>query len=290
MVPDRGVERDHGFRIVVRWVLVEALVRAVIVEMVHVLVEDGVGVSFVVDQQPIGALFANAADEPVGFENPVGDAGLRFSELLGSRFVLVNQPVEDPLPFESLGGEAGWRRLGWSAALGAVWPVLVVVRQVLGEHLPQVSFTIDEQVVGAFPAQGTNPALADRVCPGRLDRSPDDLDAFGSEDGVEAGGVFGVPVPDQEPKRCLEVHEQVTGLLGHPRPGRVLGEAKKVHSSSGVLDTDKHVEPLAQEGVDMQEVDRENAASLCGEELSPTRSGPSRCGRQACMEQDGAHG
>ena len=39
MVPDRGVEQDHGFRIVVRWVLVEALVRAVIVEMVHVLVE-----------------------------------------------------------------------------------------------------------------------------------------------------------------------------------------------------------------------------------------------------------
>jgi hypothetical protein len=52
----------------------------------------------------------------------------------------------------------------------------------------------------------------------------------------------------------------------------VLGEAKKVHSSSGVLDSDKHVEPLAQDGVDMQEVDRENAASLGGEELSPTRS------------------
>jgi hypothetical protein len=66
MVPDRGVGRDHGFRIVVRWVLVEALVRAVIVEMAHVLVEDGVGVSFVVDQQPIGALFADAADEPLG--------------------------------------------------------------------------------------------------------------------------------------------------------------------------------------------------------------------------------
>jgi hypothetical protein len=160
--------------------------------------------------------------------------------------------VEDPSPSESLGGEAGWRRLGWPAAQGAVRPVLVVVRQVLGEHLPQVPFTIDEQVVGAFPAQGTNPALADCVCPGRLDRSPDDLDAFGSEDGIEAGGVFGVPVPDQEPKRCLEVHEQGTGLLGHPRPGRVLGEAKKVHSSSGVLDSDKHVEPLAQDGVDMQ--------------------------------------
>jgi hypothetical protein len=52
----------------------------------------------------------------------------------------------------------------------------------------------------------------------------------------------------------------------------VLGEAMKVHSSSGVLDTDKHVDPLAQDGVDMQEVDRENAASLGGKELSPTGS------------------
>jgi len=78
---------------------------------------------------------------PVGFENPVGDAGLRVSELLGSRCVFVNQPVEDLSPSESLGGEAGWRRLGWPAAQGAVRQVLVVVRQVLGEHLPQVSFT-----------------------------------------------------------------------------------------------------------------------------------------------------
>jgi hypothetical protein len=210
--------------------------------------------------------------------------------LLGNWFVLVDQPVEDPSLFESLGGEAGWRRLGWPAAQGAVRPVLVVVREVLSEHLPQVSFAVDEQVVGAFPAQGANPALADRVRPGCLDRSPEDLDAFGSEDGVEAGGVLGVPVPDQEPKRCLEAHEQVTGLLGHPRPGRVLSEAKKVHSSSGVLDTNKHVDPLAQDGVDMQEVDRENAASLGGKELSPTRPGPSRCGWQAGMEQDGAHG
>jgi hypothetical protein len=70
----------------------------------------------------------------------------------------------------------------------------------------------------------------------------------------------------------------------------VLGEAKKVHSSSGVLDTDKHVDPLAQDGVDMQEVDCENAVSLGGKELSPAWSGSSRCGRQAGLAQDGAHG
>jgi hypothetical protein len=61
---DRGIERDHDGRVVMGWVLVEALVRAVVIEMVHVLVEDGAGVSFVVGQQPVGALFADTANEP----------------------------------------------------------------------------------------------------------------------------------------------------------------------------------------------------------------------------------
>jgi hypothetical protein len=63
---DRGVEGDHGGRIVVGRVLIEALVQSVVIEMVYVLVEDGAGVSFVVGQHSVGALFADAADEPLG--------------------------------------------------------------------------------------------------------------------------------------------------------------------------------------------------------------------------------
>jgi hypothetical protein len=61
---DRGAERDHGGGVVGWWVLVQALVRAVVIEMAHVLVENGAGVSFVVDQQPVGAFGADAGDEP----------------------------------------------------------------------------------------------------------------------------------------------------------------------------------------------------------------------------------
>ena len=43
--------------------LVKPLVRSVVIEMAHVLVQDGVGVSFVVDQDPVGAFGADAADE-----------------------------------------------------------------------------------------------------------------------------------------------------------------------------------------------------------------------------------
>jgi hypothetical protein len=50
MAPDRGVELGHRGGVVLWWVLVEALVRPVVIEMAHVLVEDGAGVSLVVDQ------------------------------------------------------------------------------------------------------------------------------------------------------------------------------------------------------------------------------------------------
>jgi hypothetical protein len=47
---------DDGRGIVSGWALVEALVRSVIVEMALVLVKDGPSVSFVVGQEPVGAL------------------------------------------------------------------------------------------------------------------------------------------------------------------------------------------------------------------------------------------
>jgi hypothetical protein len=66
MASDRGTERDHGGRIVVGWVLVEALVRTVIVEVPSKFVEDGEGMSLVVDQHSVGAFLADAANEPLG--------------------------------------------------------------------------------------------------------------------------------------------------------------------------------------------------------------------------------
>jgi hypothetical protein len=66
MATDRGVERDHGGGVVGCRVLAQALMRAVVIDVMHVLVEDGAGVSFVVDQQLVGALHANTADESLG--------------------------------------------------------------------------------------------------------------------------------------------------------------------------------------------------------------------------------
>ena len=66
VVSDWGVEIDHGGGVVVGRVLVEPLMRAVVIEMMFVLVQDGADVSFVVDQQTVGALLTNTADQPFG--------------------------------------------------------------------------------------------------------------------------------------------------------------------------------------------------------------------------------
>jgi hypothetical protein len=50
VVADRGVERGLGGGVVGWRVLAQALVRAMVIEVTHVLVEDGAGVSFVIDQ------------------------------------------------------------------------------------------------------------------------------------------------------------------------------------------------------------------------------------------------
>jgi hypothetical protein len=58
-----GVEVDHDGRVVVGWMLVEALVWTVPVEVAFVLAKHGSGVVLVVDQDPVGALGADGAHE-----------------------------------------------------------------------------------------------------------------------------------------------------------------------------------------------------------------------------------
>ena len=70
MSADRRVERDNGRRVVVGRPVVAALVWPVIVEMLDVVVEDCRGVVFVVDQDSVGALGPDAADEPFGVGEP----------------------------------------------------------------------------------------------------------------------------------------------------------------------------------------------------------------------------
>jgi len=52
----------------------------------------------------------------------------------------------------------------------------------------------------------------------------------------------------------LQVHDEVTGGLGHPCRGRVGGGAEDPDAAAGVLDHDQHVHPRAGECDGVEEV------------------------------------
>jgi hypothetical protein len=64
--PYQRVDRDDHGRIMVRWMLGRTLMWTTSVEMGGVFVEHPAGVPLLIDQDPAGALFADAADEPFG--------------------------------------------------------------------------------------------------------------------------------------------------------------------------------------------------------------------------------
>jgi hypothetical protein len=66
-----------------------------------------------------------------------------------------------------------------------------------------------------------------------------------------------------------EVHEQVAGLLGGPGAGGVGGDAQDVHGPGVDLYHEQDVQALQEDGVNVQEVAREDPGGLGGEELPP---------------------
>jgi hypothetical protein len=95
----------------------------------------------------------------------------------------------------------------------------VVVPEISRQDCGQVSVAEDEDPVGAFAADGADPAFGDGVRARRAYRCTDDLHLFRGEHGIEAGDELGVAIPDQEPQSwdtIAEVPEQIAGLLGHP--------------------------------------------------------------------------
>jgi hypothetical protein len=82
---------------------------------------------------------------------------------------------------------------------GLMWPVPVVVDQVLAEHQGQVAFAEDQEPVQELTAEGSDDAFADGVHPRSLRqvvmiRSPSDLNTS-----PNAAGEERIAIMDQEP-------------------------------------------------------------------------------------------
>jgi hypothetical protein len=127
---------------------------------------------------------------------------------------------------------------------GAVWPVVVVVLGVMGQHGCGMPLVDDQEAVEEFAADRPDKAFGGRIRPRCTHRRLDDPDVDGGEDGVERGGELVVSVSDEEPEAAvgvIEVHEQIAGDLGEPGAGRMGGDAQDVHTAGGVLDNEERV-------------------------------------------------
>ena len=155
----------------------------------------------------------------------------------------------------SSGRDDGEPAVGWSLAEGPVWPVAVVVIDILAEDVMEVPSAGDEDAVGALAPSAGDPPLADRIRTRRLDRRCDDPYVGRGEDRVERVGVLGIPVSDQELQAVgplTGVHEDVPGLLDRPGGGGMGGDAGQVDAATVVLDDEQHVEPAEEDGVDVE--------------------------------------
>jgi hypothetical protein len=106
----------------------------------------------------------------------------------------------------------------------------------------------------------------------------EDLDLLVLEDSVEGLpvlAVVAVAVSQQEARGLharAEIGGQVSGLLYSPVVGGVGGDGGDVQASGAVFEERQRVEPVAEGGVEVEEIDGDDAFGLVGEELPPRRA------------------
>ena len=121
-----------------------------------------------------------------------------------SEFVLVNEATQDVAPSHASEVAEGSgrirRRVRRSEAEAAVRPARVVVSDILAENVFKVTPTEYERPVQALPPDSSHPTLGEGVRSRRPERGEEDPRTFGREDRIEAPGVLGVPITDEDAK------------------------------------------------------------------------------------------
>jgi hypothetical protein len=85
------------------------------------------------------------------------------------------------------------------------------------------------------------------------------------------------------------VHQQVAGLLGHPRAHGVSGNPGQVHAPGAVLDEEQHVQAAQEHRIDVEEVAGEDRLGLAGQERPPGLPGAPGCGIDTGVLEDLPH-
>ena len=134
-----------------------------------------------------------------------------------------------------------------------------------------------------------------RVAVGAAWKDLDHGDALADEEGVERGGVFRIPVPDQVGElggAVAELPEKLACLLGGPGCGGVGGDAEDVDGAGVYFHDEQGVQALQSDRVDVEQVGGEQAVGLGLEEGGPFAACrvAAWCGAEAGSAQDTADG
>jgi hypothetical protein len=117
------------------------------------------------------------------------------------------------------------------------------------------------------------------VHPRSLRRALEDLHVLGLEDAVERLAVLAVTITQQKAQgfhAYAHVDGEIPRLLHRPIPRRMGGDPGDVQAPGTVLEERQRVQPPTQRGVDVEEICRDDALGLDGEELTSSRAGTTR--------------
>ncbi len=87
----------------------------------------------------------------------------------------------------------------------------------------------------------------------------------------------------------VEVHQQVTRRLAHPRTTGMRGDPDQMHSAALKLDDEQHVQPGQADRLHGQEITRQHAAGLRPQERRPAQPATPRRRPQPVAMQDPSH-
>jgi hypothetical protein len=173
-----------------------------------------------------------------------------------------------------------------------VGAVCVVVVDELLQHLREVAWSGDQEMVQVFPAQCLDPSFGDGVRPGARTgvwmmrmSAPAKTASKAAVHVLSRSRIRNRNCSAWSPRSI----SRLRACWGDPGAGGVGGDPGEVHAAA-MLDHDQDVEAAQEDGVDVGEVDREDRVSLRGQELSPGRPGPSRGGIETGFLEDSPDG
>jgi hypothetical protein len=152
-----------------------------------------------------------------------------------------------------------------------VWPVVVVVLGVPGQHGCGVPLVGDEDAAEEFAADAADEAFGDRVGPRRPNRCSDDADVDCGEHRVEHGGELASRSRMRNRKRRAASSRSMARLRACWVSQAPVGWAvtPRMCTRGGVLDDEERVEPVQGDGVEVEQVAGEDRVRLGSQELGP---------------------